>query len=33
MKFDYWLIVPLVSIGLTVPIWVYLWRTRRRNKP
>jgi hypothetical protein len=31
MKLDYWLIVPLVGIGLTVPAWVWLWLTRRKR--
>jgi hypothetical protein len=28
MIFDYWTIVPLVGIGLTAPVWLWLWLTR-----
>jgi hypothetical protein len=26
----YWLVVPLVGIGLTLPVWAWLWFTRKR---
>jgi hypothetical protein len=32
MTIDYWLAVPLIGIGLTVPFWVWmLWATRKRR--
>lgn len=28
----YWLVVPLIGIGLTVPLWAWLWLTPSRDK-
>ena len=31
MIFDYWQIVPLTGIGLTIPLWVWLFFTRTKR--
>jgi hypothetical protein len=32
MTLDYWMIVPLVGIALTIPAWAWLWLTRGQKR-
>jgi hypothetical protein len=29
----YWLVVPIIGIGLTVPVWIWLLAVRHRDHP